>query len=252
MIRALRVVWLAFKDLFDEFALLMICNLLWSLLSLPLVVATGSLLRNGLWLPALLLSLVAIVPLAPATVALCAVANDVSEGIVSSWRKFFAAVRRYAVPSWKAFGIWQLGLLLILVDIWFYGGMANFLGITLMVFWCYMLLIWLALLLYFPPLLVVQEGIDVRTLARSSGSMVFGRPLFTLVLLVLTVALTIVSAIFGLPLVVLTVALLALIGIRATRSLLAEAEAAREAAAAAQAAPESRERGRRGQVRPRE
>jgi uncharacterized membrane protein YesL len=253
VVRVLRVTWLAIRDFFDEFVLLMFVNLTWSLLCLPLLALSWTLLTLELGVPALLVSLLAVVPLAPATIALCVIARQASEGIVFSWRGYLAAIRAYARPAWRTLGLWFLGLLVIVVDIWFYSGLGNLFGTTLTIFWLYMLVLWSALLIYIGPLLALNDGdgIGLKMLARQTATMTFGRPLFTFLLLVLMTVLLTVSVIVPLLLVLVTPALLALISTRATKALLAEAEAAR-AAAEATTQGELNERGRRGQVRPRE
>lgn len=253
MIRALRSSWQACKDLFDDFFLMLTLNVLWSLLCLPLLGLCWALLANGYPLEALLASLVAVVPLAPASAALCVLAYQVTQGIVGNWHQFFAAMRHYAVPSWKLLGCWQLGLLVILVDIRFYSGLGSVFGSTLTVFWLYMLALWTALLAYLLPLLVIGAEHRIWPITRQAAALLFGRPLFTLTLLAVLVALALLSVIVTPLLVFLGVSLLALITVRSTRTLLDEAEAARIAALESeQPAAELTEQGRRGQVRPRE
>jgi uncharacterized membrane protein YesL len=248
----LRVIWQAIRDFFDEFVTLLFANLTWSLISLPLLSLTWALLGRGMPAPALVLGLLAILPMAPATLALSALAYQVSEGIVISWRGYLSTIRRYARLAWQALGLWHLGLIVIVVDIWFYSGMGNLFGATLTIFWLYMLVLWSALLIYIGPVLVIEEGIGLRQLATRVASMTFGRPLFSFTLLILMALILALSIVLPLLLLLVAPALLALIGVRATRTLYAEAEAAREAAAAQAAGVELKERGRRGQVRPRE
>jgi uncharacterized membrane protein YesL len=250
VVRGLRVVWLACKDLFDEFFLLLVVNVLWSLFALPLLAICWFLLAQGFLIEALAVGALSIMPLAPASVALCAVANQVSEGIVSSWRVFWQGLRRYARRAWTVLGLWHLGLLLIVVDIWFYSGLGGLFGTALTVFWIYMLLVWLAFALYLPPLIVLSDdGTGARAIWRTAAAMTFGRPLFSLTVLSVAFVIAIIGLIVPLVMTLIAASLLALFGVRATRALQAEAEAAQEAATPV---AEAQERGRRGQVRPRE
>jgi hypothetical protein len=105
--------------------------------------------------------------------------------------------------------------------------------------------------------MILQTDKRVRVIARNAIVMVLGRPIFTLVTLILMVLLGAVLGTFVplLPLL-LTFAFLAIWSFRATNTLIAEAEARRaaqeEQATAAAGNPVSTEKGRGGQVRPRD
>jgi hypothetical protein len=254
MARAFRALWQALKDLFDDFLLLITCNLIWSIISLPLLIATYfMLLEFGIW-PALLVELLAVVPLAPATIGLYVIAHRVSEGRVSKVRDFFAGMRRYAVPAWRTMGAWAVGLVLIQINLSFYTNMGNFLGAVLYGLFLYLFFVWFGLLIYIAPLMLLQTSPDLKTIARNSFMMALGRPVFTLITLVL-MAIIVFLALSFVPILLLlgVVALLVQWSMRATLELIKESEERRAAAEAAKAAANPallEEKGRRGQVRP--
>lgn len=255
MVRAFRAFWRAVKDIFDEFLLMAICNVLWSLISLPLLVVSNILLlTTGVW-PAIAVGLLAVLPLAPATAGFYVIAQRTTEGRVSKVGDFFAGMRRYALPAWRTLGVWAIGLVIILVDLSFYMGVDNFIGSLILGLWFYLLVVWLGLLIYIFPLMLLQERPDLRTIARNALLMTVGRPIFTLTTLVL-MGLVVATALL-IPLLtplffLFIVALLVQWSMRATQTLIKEAEDRRaaEQAAAEATAPPPAEKGRRGQVRP--
>ncbi|MCG8350940.1 MAG: hypothetical protein MI924_24475 [Chloroflexales bacterium] len=251
MNRAFRALWQALKDVFDDFLLLVTCNLIWFVISMPLLIATYfALLEFGIW-PALLVELLAVAPLAPATVGLYVIAHRVSEGRVSKVRDFFAGMRRYAIPAWRTMGAWTVGLVLIQMNLAFYTNMGNFFGAVLYGLWFYLLFVWFGILIYLSPLILLQTSPDLKTIARNSFMMALGRPIFTLITLVLMAIVIVLTSFVPILLSLGVVALLVQWSMRATLELIKESEERRAAAEAAKAAANPlEEKGRRGQVRP--
>src|SRR2546430_14899672 len=71
--------WLSVKDLFDELFSLMIVNLIWLLISAPLMVIAGLLIGAGAVGPGLVVALLGVLPMAPATAGLYAGVQRVTE-----------------------------------------------------------------------------------------------------------------------------------------------------------------------------
>ncbi|MBX0329731.1 hypothetical protein K2Z83_18835 [Oscillochloris sp. ZM17-4] len=249
MINPLRPIWAALRDVFDEFLLLMGCNMIWCLLSLPLLWVAYVLISAGATLPAAVVAMAGVLPAGPATAAMAYVANRVSEGRATRVGEYLGAMRTYARRGWTLLGIWMLGFLIILVDIGFYMGVGNLLGAIILGLWVYLLAVWLALLIYIFPLMALQEEFSLRGVARSAGLMVVGRPIFTLVNLALMLAVIFGSLIVVVPIFVITVSLLNVWSVRAARALIDDARRRREGAEATEATPVE-EKGRKGQVRP--
>ena len=253
-VRIFQALWLALKDAFEELLLMIISNVLWLVISAPLLVLTLTALSNGFYLLGLLLALLEIVPLGPATAGLFSVAQRITEGRASTWRDFISGMRRYAVQSWKVMGIWMVVLIIILVDIAFYSGIGNFFGGLMMVFWTYLLFVWIATLIYLFPLLLLQEQFQLRLLGRNVFLMTMGRPVFTLCTFVLMVLIAGLSSIIILLPLLFTIALLAQWSFRATLELIKESEERRAALENQVSEKESQvqelhEKGRRGQIR---
>ena len=246
-----RTFWRAVRELFDEMFILFITNLLWGLINLPLIFCIILAVMSASTLMLALALLVALVSFGPANAGLLTIAQRVADGRTSSWRDFIAGMRSYARLSWKVYGLWVVGLGLILFNLQFYNMNGSSLAALLSVVFLYLLLVWFGLLIYLGPLMLLQEDKRVRTIARNAALMVFGRPLFTLGTLVLMIVITITSIWLPILAFAISFAFLGLWGFRATLTLIAEAEARQEKlAAAAGNAPAAKGRG--GQVRPRE
>ena len=252
-----RVLWLSLKDVFDELFTLMAVNLLWVLFSTPLVLVAIFFFSVGSTTLAIIVALLAVLPWAPANAGLYAIAQRVSEGRVINWRLFFEGFRQYLQLSWQVYGLWAIGLVLITTNFSFYSGLGAALGAFVRILLLYLLIVWFGLLIYIGPLMILQTDKRLRVIARNAFLMVFGRPIFTLITLILMALLGIGLSAFLLILpFLLTFSFLAIWSFRATSALVADAEARRvaqeERVAAAASNPVSTEKGRGGQVRPRD
>lgn len=249
MLNPFRALGKAVRDLFDDFLLLSICNLLWAVLALPLWWLATGLLLSGAWLLAGAVALLGVLPAGPATAGLFYVAHRVADGRAAKVADFFTGLRQYARPGWAIVGVATLVFILIAYNLSFYLGVTNLFGGVMLGLWLYALIVLLGLLIYAPALVYLQEEPNLRQVARNAFLMVLGRPIFTFLTLVLMVALTLLSAFLIVPTFLITVAFLAIWAVSATRQLIDDARRRREAAEATAAAP-SEERGRKGQVRP--
>ncbi len=158
--------------------------------------------------------------------------------------------------SWQVYGLWALGLALLLINIQFYLQLNSTIGSFLTILFLYLLAIWFALLIYIGPLMLLQTDKRLRVIARNAFLMVLGRPIFTVLTLVMMTVIIVASAVLRLPPFLFTFAFLALWSLRATMALIADAEARRlardEAAAKAAGNRANAEKGRGGQIRPRD
>lgn len=250
-----RTFWLSIKDLFDELFLLAIVNLIWVLINAPLSIIAWTLISGGALVAGVVVVLLAVLPMAPTTVGLYTVARRVTEGRATSWRAFFDGAREHMALSWRVYGLWAIGLVLILFNLQFYNQIDSSIGAILNILFLYILLVWLALLIYIGPLMLLQADKRLRVIARNAFLMALGRPVFTLITLIMMAAILLVSIWLPILIIALTFAFLALWSFRATTRLIAEADArraAREQQAAAQDARSAAEKGRGGQVRPRD
>jgi uncharacterized membrane protein YesL len=249
MLNPFRALGKAVRDMFDDFLLLTLCNLIWAVLSLPLWWVALLPLINGAWLLAGAIALLGVLPAGPATAGLFYVAHRVADGRAAKLGDFFRGMREYARPGWAIMGVATASFLLISYNLSFYTGVDNLFGALMLGLWLYGLIFWLGLLIYAPALVFLQEEPNLRLVARNAFLMALGRPVYTFLTLLLMLAVVLLSAFLLVPMFIITVALLALWSVSAARQLIDDARRRREAAEGA-AAPPSEEKGRKGQVRP--
>ena len=246
-----RTFWKSVRELFEDLFILALVNGLWWLINLPFAIALFFLGGSNLLLFFILL-LASVLTFGPANAGLYTIAERVTEGRTSSWRHFFAGMREHAVLSWKVYGLWMVGLIIILFNLQFYNMNGSMIGSLISIVFLYLAMVWFGLLIYIGPLMRIQTDKRVRTIARNAALMTFGRPIFSLVTLVMMGLIVIASIWLPFLLLIATFAFLALWSFRATLTLIAEAEARRAAIAEKSAANQVMDKGRGGQVRPRD
>lgn len=244
-----RTFWKSVRELFDDLFVLALVNILWALINAPLALALLFLGTNTAAF--LIILLIGVLTFGPTNAGLYTIAERVTEGRTSSWRHFFAGMREYAVLSWKIYGLWTLGLIVILFNLRFYNLNGGAVSAVLTVTFLYFALVWFGLLIYIGPLMRLQTDKRIRTIARNAALMTFGRPVFTIVTLILMGMIIVASIWLPFLLLIVTFSFLALWSFRATLTLVADADA-RRAAAEEKAAVHAPDKGRGGQVRPRE
>lgn len=250
MINPFRPLGSSLRDLFDDFLLLIVCNVLWAIMSLPIWLLAYTLLLSGAPAVAAVVALVGVLPAGPATAALYAVAYRVTDGRASKVGDFFEALRQHARVGIVLTGVAAAGLVLILVNLSFYLTVGNIFGGLMLGLWLYLLIAWLGVLIYAFPLAFLQERPELRLIARNAFLMALGRPVFTIVTLLLMGVVLLLSAFLAAPIFLFTIALLAVWSTRAAKTLIDDARRRREAAEVKEGPQPSEEKGRKGQVRP--
>lgn len=255
-----QVFWQSARDTFEDLLPLTLISVVWLLVVLPLPLLAGGFAVGGAPFGAAALLMLTTLPMGMASVGLTVIAQRIHDGRTVSWGDFVAGARRHYRLGWRMYGAWLAGLLILLVNVAFYAQMEAPIGAYLMLIFAYFLVAWVSLLIYLGPLALLQERPSVRLAFRNAFVLAFGRPLFTIVTQVLMSIIVFLSMWPPLLLLLLiTPALLAVWGFRATVTLIADAEARREAqqereraAATRPSNPPATEKGRGGQIRPRE
>ena len=228
MIDALRVTLQSLKDLWEDFVLLIMMNILWSLAALlaiaPLLLLGGSDPFLGLALSFVLFWLLPIV-----TGALCFVTNQVVRGNAVGWGAFATGLRHYWLKSLIVTVISLVVLALIIVNIQFY---AIVLQGTWTVFavsiWIIIGIYWLIVQVYWFPMLLELENEKVLLSLRNALALPIITPGFSLTILFVLIVLAALSIILTVPLPLFMAALLLLIANRATRSRIEMVQRKRE------------------------
>ena len=218
MIDALRVTWQSLKDLWEDFVLLIMMNILWSLAALlaiaPLLLLGGSEPILGLALSFVLFWLLPI-----ATGALCFAANQVVRGNAVGWGTFATGLRRYWLKSMIVAAISLVVLALIAVNIQFYAvvlqGTWTLFAVSI---WFVLGIYWLIVQVYWFPMLLELENEKVLLALRNALALPLVTPGFSLTIFAILVLLAVLSIVLTVPLPLFMAALLLLIANRATRS----------------------------------
>ncbi|MCS6840748.1 MAG: hypothetical protein NZ699_14205 [Roseiflexus sp.] len=256
-----QVFWQSACDTFEDLLPLTLISTVWLLVVLPLPLLAGGLAVGGAPFGAAALLMLTTLPMGTASVGLTVIAQRIHEGRTVSWGDFVAGARRHSRSGWGVYGAWLAGLLVLLVNVSFYAQIEAPIGVYLTLLFAYFLVAWISLLIYLGPLMLLQERPSVRLAFRNAFVLAFSRPLFTLVtqvLMSIIVCLSMWPPLF--LLILITPALLAVWGFRATVTLIiADAEARHQArqereraSATTPSNPPATEKGRSGQIRPRE
>lgn len=217
MIDAIRVTWQGLKDLWEDFVVLIMMNVVWSLVALlasaPLLLG-GSDLTLGLPLSFFLFWLLPIV-----SGALCFVANQVTRGYAVGWQTFAQGLRRYWLKSLIVAAINLVALVLIATNILFYalqlqGMWTNFAASIWVVIGIY----WLIVQIYWFPMLLELESEKVFLSLRNALALPIITPGFSISMLAVLIVLAVLCTLLAVPLTLFMAAWLLLITNHATRS----------------------------------
>jgi len=203
MRQAMKVFRDSLRDFYDDGALLIVVNIIWVGLSLPLIT------------------------LPPAIGGLYYMTNRIAHGYAAQVRTFFEGFWQTFIKSWQL----ALANLLILAVTWanlvFYGRLNNpwFWLPRIVLF--YLLIFWLAMQIYTFPLLLEQKDKRLRLVLRNAALLVLANPVFTLTLAILLLVTVALSVALTLPLILLTSSFVSLVANRAAVTLLTKHRAAR-------------------------
>ena len=218
---ALRIFKYSLQDFWEEFMLLVVLNLVWSLaVIIPIVPLFVLRELDALW--ALVLTLLLFFPLPIVSGALCFVANQVSRGKAIGWRAFLEGIRRYWAKGLLVALINLVVAILILTNIQFYGvalegNWTNFAVGLWLIIGAY----WLLVQVFWFPMILELESEKTLLALRNALAMVVISPGFSLslaILLVLVIALCIVLTV---PALIFMTSFVYLVCNHATRSRLA-------------------------------
>jgi hypothetical protein len=224
MREALQVVRFSLRDVWDEFVLLVVFNVLWSLTALlPLLALLVLNSVDPIW--ALVVGLLLLLPLPAVSGALCFVTNQISRGKAAGWGTFAIGLRRYWAKS-LVVALINVGVLLLLVtNIQFYllaleGAWTNF-AVSI---WLVLGIYWLLVQVFWFPMILELENEKVFLALRNALAMVLVTPGFAVTLGILLLVLGILCVALTVPVILFMTSLFLLIANHATRSRLAFAQ----------------------------
>ena len=228
MADAFRITWQSLKDLWDEFVLLIILNVIWSL-SVLLMIAPLLLWGGSNPTPALALSFALFWPLPIISGALCFVTNQIARGKAVGWGTFVTGLRCYWAKSLGVAVINLVVIALIASNIQFYGLILQGTWTNFAVsIWLVIGLYWLITQIYWFPMILELESEKVLEALRNALVLVIISPGFSVTAAVILAILTILCIVLTVPLLLFMTVLLLLISNRATCDRLSHIQRKRE------------------------
>ena len=221
---ALSVTLFGLKDLWEDFVILVLMNLLW-FITLVLPVLPTVIFGASQPTVALALGIVLLIPLPIVSAGICFVTNQITRGYAASWSMFAQGVHRYWGKSLIVALVNLIVLILLATNIQFYGIVLQGTWTTFaMSIWIVLSGYWLLVQVYWFPMMLELESEKLLLALRNALLMPLVSPGFSLLLSIILVLLIALSAVLTIPLVLLTTVLLMLIANHATRSRLAYAQ----------------------------
>ena len=178
----------SFRLTFQRIGLLLTTNILWWLLTLPLIT----------W--------------PPATAGLFHVVRrltNLDESEQTTWRHFFEGFRHYWLKSWQLMVInLAMGFVIIFGFVFYFNqtqSIVRFVAVPVF----YIMLLWVSMQLYLFPLLIEQEDKRIRLVFRNALGLALGNPIFTMVFGLLLVSLILVTSTLTGPILLLLISFVA-------------------------------------------
>jgi hypothetical protein len=229
MIDALLSAWHSLKDIWEDFVLLVVLNVLWSLafvlMLMPIFLLATTQFILGLILSFLLFWLLPIV-----SAGLSYVANQIARGVAANFQTFVTGVKRYWAKSLIVALINLVVLILIATNLQFYGyvlegAWTNF----ALAAWLVVAIYWLIVQIYWFPMILELESEKVFVALRNALALVIISPAFSITTGLIMLVLLALCVVLVVPAALLMASLLLLISNRATRSRLEMVRKKREA-----------------------
>ena len=201
---ALRTIWAALVSLYDETLVLVMSNVAWLVLNVPLFLILlavalplgGDTTQGGAqWLMIVCAWLLLVLP-TPGGVALAAVAAVAAGPNAPQMRIFWSALRQHWRLALACFLASTVIAVALLANAYFYAvfstGWLRFVSII----WLYASVFWLSVHMYVLPLLVHIGEPRLLDVYRRAALLALGHPLYTLLLLLVILAVGLISVVF--------------------------------------------------------
>lgn len=163
------------------------------------------------------------IPAGPAIIALASATRHTVRGRAADRRDYFDALR----TNWKAgLTLSALGMVvlsLLLLNLIFYAFQENETLRLVSILWIYLLFFWGGIQFYVYPFYLALERPSLGQSLRMSALAAFANPLFSLLLVVIALALTVLNVVLVVLVVIAWPALMSLLGEHALRLLLTRA-----------------------------
>jgi len=209
---AMGVFWQTLKDTWEELFPLAIANLVW-LASIAI----------GLSIPSATAWFVGIVTIPPVAITMAGmyyVTNRVAHGRTFHFADFVEGMRMF---WWRSL-LWLLAnavvVFLIIINLQFYASFQATWSVFVNGLWLAILVFWLAMQVYFWPLLIEQEQPKMLLSWRNCAYLILANPFYAFFVVSFTIVLFGISVALMLPLIFVGMALVGLLGNNAVLTLL--------------------------------
>ena len=222
--RAFLVAGSALQSFLGELTFLVGMSLLWFVTGGIAVVAAAlvgyplAMIGGPWWLAALLL-----IPIGPATAALAVVARRCAADLRVTRTFYLDGLRTYWRPALGLSAIGMAVLALLLMNVIFYASRPSGFVQGLSLVWGYVLLFWLSVQFYSYPVLVRMEKPRALGALRTAVLGALANPLFSIVLLLIAAAFTLLGVLTIIFFFLIWPALMALLGEHSFRLFLERA-----------------------------
>lgn len=227
MINPFRVIWRAIVDVYGELFPMVGMNLLWLIMSIPIVAVLTLILTlfqvpGSLAFPLALLF--AVIAPSPASVGIHNYANQLAKEERVEFELFWSGLKTLGLRSLALLGISVLVVVLLGVNFAFYLNSSVPVLKYVAIVWFYVALVWLTMMLYMNPLLVEQQTKSIKLILRNALVLAIDNLIPSLVLLIVLVILSAISIGVTLLIALVSGALIAVIQTRAVLAYLEKYE----------------------------
>ncbi len=222
--RAFAVAWRAIASFYNEMFLLIGLSLLWWItggifIGVAAFLGWPLLTMDGPWWLAPLLA----IPVGPATAALAHVARRVARDEHVDRSFYWEGFRLYWRKALALSAISMVILSLLCLNLVFYSRLTITFLQALSFLWLYLIVFWLCAQLYLFPVLIALKEPKIWAALRTTAVMAFANPIFSILLLILALALTALCVVLAILLPLAWPAVMMLLGENALKLLLERA-----------------------------
>lgn len=169
---ALRTFWNSITDIFEELFVSIAANVLFCLIALPLPYVAFVLWQEALYPGAVILALLAPIPLAVASGGLTHLARHIADGKAVKWSTISDGIRQNIRRRITIWYLWSAVFYACFFNIWFYGS-AEGMPFYLAALFFDLTILWLGYLAFLLPMSARYPDQSLPTLLRNSAGVMF-------------------------------------------------------------------------------
>ena len=227
MVNPFTIIWRAIVDVYSELFPMVGMNLLWLLISIPLVAVITLILvlfrvPGELAFPIGLLF--AVIAPSPASVGIHNYANQLAKEERVEFELFWTGFKKLGRRSLVLLAISLVVTVLLGVNLAFYLNSSVQVLHYLAILWFYVIILWFTMMMYMNPLLVEQQTKSYKLILRNCFILALDNIIPSLLLLIVLVALSVASIVVTLLIALVSGALVADVQTRAVLAYLEKYE----------------------------